>query len=96
MASERPTTETCPAECPGCPDPPPDGSSTETPFEGWALAMVAASVFLGPLVMALLGALVAAETPGLQFSGATAGLLLGMVMIRLLVRAPAESDGRSK
>jgi hypothetical protein len=92
VASERSNPVTCPAECRGCPATPGSGAETKAPFEGWTLGWVSAVVFLVPLAMSLLGAIVAGRTAALQLVGATIGLVLGMLVVRLLAPRPSETN----
>jgi len=57
----------------GCSPPAGDG-----PFRGWSLVLISAGLFLGPVGLAIVGALLGGDRPTGQLFGAVVGLLLGM------------------
>ncbi len=72
-AAGRPSCPGCSvAQCPG------DGQPQDCPLAGWRLGLVSIGLFLGPIVLAILGALWAGPNPGAQFVGAVVGFGLGL------------------
>lgn len=92
-------------DCPGCSScQVPEHSAGESPDKtlpsGWRLGLVSMGLFLGPCILAIVGATSLGESHGAQLSGAVAGLVAGMTgsvaIARLLDRAgKAESTKRS-
>lgn len=104
---ERPQDQPDPPQgCSGCsaecshrvPDPAPlPIESSETPLlTGWRFALVSFGFFLGPLALAILGAVVFRETPLTQLVGAVGGLLVGMLISLCAVRMTHPPKGRGR
>ena len=88
--------------CLGCPvqDCPAGDREDDLPVSGWRLGLSAMGLFLGPSVLAIVGAMCYGNSRGAQFLGAIAGLVIGMtasvVLAKLLRRADkAESTKKS-
>ena len=66
--------------CPGCPveDCPVDAGAGEPLVAGWRLGLISVGLFLGPVVLAIVGAASLGESPGGQLAGAIGGLGLGL------------------
>ena len=79
--------------CRGCPieDCPAGDWEDDSALSGWGLGLSSMGLFLGPGVLAIVGAICCGESRGAQFLGATAGLVIGMtgsvVLAKLLRRA---------
>ncbi|MFH1568377.1 MAG: hypothetical protein ABIL09_10320 [Gemmatimonadota bacterium] len=85
---------TCAADCSRCPvegTPPPAGT-----YRGGRLAAAAAAFFLGPLALAVGGAVLAGPEQTNQFAGGLAGLAAGLALAAFLARGarPAEEVAR--
>jgi hypothetical protein len=82
-----------PSQCSGCPlkNCPLEDRSAGSPAAGWRLGLVSLGLFLGPVVLAIVGAVSFGGTPGTQLAGAIAGLGLGLAgslgMARILHRS---------
>lgn len=55
-------------------------------LSGWRLALASAGLFLGPIVLATIGAMVYGPDPGQRFVGALAGLGTGFLLSIWLFR----------
>lgn len=80
MNTDHNPSETSSRACPGCPIEDcrlGDGSDASLP-SGWRLVLAATGLFLGPGVLAILGAACFPESQAAQFAGAMAGLGAGM------------------
>jgi len=83
----------------GCRRCPPAGQGVDPAApSGWRLAVPAAGLFLGPLVLAVAGAGLAGPSQVGQFLGAVGGLIVGagaaVTVAKLIVRRRgARSDG---
>ena len=85
----------CAADCDQCPSQE-AGSQVDGPYRGGRLAAVAAAYFLGPLALAVAGAVLAGPEQITRFLGGTAGLALGLVAAALAARytqSPQEVAG---
>lgn len=67
------------SRCSVCPvaDCPADEGPEEPRLAGWRLGLVSMGLFLGPVVLAIVGAMSFSDSPGAQLVGAIAGLGLG-------------------
>ena len=76
-----PTEAVC-SDCPRCSggDRPSEEESDRALLLGWRLGLSAAGLFLGPVVLAIVGALLLDDSPASQLAGATAGLGLGLAV----------------
>ena len=72
----------CPAERqPENPVENPAENQAEGPLlAGWRLGLVSAGLFLGPVVLAILGAGILGSSPGRQLAGAIGGLGMGFAV----------------
>ncbi len=81
------------SRCSGClvPDCPAENGPQGSGLAGWRLGLVSMGLFLGPVVLAIIGAAGFRDNPGGQFAGAIAGLGLGLAgsvgMARILHRS---------
>ena len=94
---ERKSTERGCSACPGCPTNDLTGDGQRKPsLAGWRLVGVSVGLFLGPLVLAIVGAALSGPGGGWQLFGALVGLAAGMavsvVAARLLMR-PSKENG---
>jgi hypothetical protein len=74
----------------GCGPPAEDG-----PFRGWHLVLISAGLFLGPVGLAIVGAILGGDRPAAQLLGAVTGLLLGMgagILAAKLLGSNGEKD----
>jgi len=71
----RSKCSTCPVD--GCSA---ENTADDPPLAGWRFALASSGLFLGPLVLMLIGAVWAAETPAAQLCGALAGLGAGVAL----------------
>lgn len=71
----------------GCAPPAEDG-----PFRGWHLVLISAGLFLGPVGLAIAGAILAGDRPAAQLLGAVTGLLLGMGAAILTAKLLGSND----
>ncbi len=71
----------------GCVPPAEDG-----PFRGWQLVLISAGLFLGPVGLAIVGALLGGDRPAVQLFGAVTGLLLGMGAAILTAKLLGSND----
>ena len=55
-----------------------DVGAGEPLVAGWRLGLISVGLFLGPVVLAIVGAASLGESPGGQFAGAIGGLGLGL------------------
>ena len=81
MDPHHESTETkCPVcpECPGhtCPEP---EQAEGSKLSGWRLCLAAIGCFLGPITLAILGAVYAGSSAEAQLTGALVGLGIGVV-----------------
>ncbi len=67
-------------DCAGCGVSPCPGEATpaDGPYSGWRLAALSAGIFLAPVLLAILGTVLAGPKPERQLIGALAGLALGI------------------
>jgi len=86
----------CGVECSGCKLV----SPAEGALRGWRLVLVAAGIFISPLILAVLGAAVAPDNAARQAIYAGIGLVVGIVaaaaasaIIRRKVRGPSGKVG---
>ncbi|MHC4179361.1 MAG: hypothetical protein ACYSWU_17755 [Planctomycetota bacterium] len=67
-----------------------DEGPEEPRLAGWRLGLVSMGLFLGPVVLAIVGATSFGDGPGTQLAGAIAGLGLGSAasvgIVRILYR----------
>ena len=88
-------------DCPGCHGGIPEDCSAHDaegrpPLSGWRLALISLGMFLGPAVLAVLGAACGGGSGMRQFLGGTAGLGLGMgvtLCVSRFVGRTREADG---
>jgi len=86
--------------CRGCPieDCPAGDWKDDLTLSGWGLGLSSMGLFLGPGVLAIVGAVCCGESQGAQFLGATAGLVIGMtgsvVLAKLLRRAGSAKSAK--
>ena len=91
MASDRePAGKTCPT-CSRCPiqECPAKDDAEGALLSGWRLGLASVGLFLGPVLLAIAGAMVSTESRTAQFLGAMAGLgagLVGAVVVGRLLR----------
>jgi hypothetical protein len=71
----------------GCGPPAEDG-----PFRGWHLVLISAGLFLGPVGLAIVGAILGGDRPAAQLLGAVTGLLLGMAAGILTAKLLGSND----
>jgi hypothetical protein len=75
-----------PAEaiCSGCPRCPSGDHPTDEPdsplLYGWRLGLSAIGLFLGPVVLAIVGVLLFGDSPASQLAGAMVGLGVGLAV----------------
>jgi len=88
MNTEHNASQTISPGCSGCPVDDcraADGPNASLP-SGWRLVLAATALFLGPGVLAILGAACFPESQGGQFLGAMVGLVVGMAASVAVVR----------
>ena len=96
LSTEYSRSPVCHIDCPGCPESDPDPSLDSVPLAGWSLAGTAVLTFLVPLLFALTGAVVLRSSPAGQLVGCVAGLIIGMVIVRLLVPVSSRREGEAE
>jgi len=79
-ANHKPRDSDCPG-CRGClvPDHSSDEGQDRALPSGWRLGIVSIGLFLGPCILAIVGAACFGKSHAAQLSGAVTGLLAGMI-----------------
>ena len=82
MCSDREPTEPGHSRCAGCAGSacPTEESLDGAPLAGWPLAAASAGLFLGPIILAIVGSLCAGGGQASRLVGALLGLALGMAV----------------
>ena len=91
--TDYPCCSNCPVDDCAVVDDPAEKGPEGSLLVGWRLGLVSTGLFLGPVVLAIIGAVSFGPRPGAQFAGAIAGLgsgLAGSVGIAAIVRRAHE------
>ena len=96
LSTDYSRSPVCHVDCPGCPESDPAPGPDSVPLAGWSLAGTAVLTFLVPLLFALTGAVVLRSSPAGQLVGCVAGLIIGMVIVRLLVPVSSRREGEAE